>query len=43
MITVLCNHARGKTPPCEETMGKKQSKNFLIPAPELTTAWEHTA
>ena len=28
---VFWNHARGKTPP-EETMGKKQSKNFLIPA-----------
>lgn len=28
---VFWNHARGKTAP-EETMGKKQSKNFLIPA-----------
>lgn len=28
---VFWNHARGKTPP-EEAMGKKQSKNFLIPA-----------
>ena len=28
---VFWNHARGKTPP-EETMGKKQSKNILIPA-----------
>ena len=28
---VFWNHARGKTP-LEKTLGKKQSKNFLIPA-----------